>query len=54
VAISVNNEQLAEAPTATIRKHTSPLPPTGPTQLITFGSIGAVITVIGAVLLLAL
>jgi hypothetical protein len=32
----------------------NPLPPTGPADLIKIGSVGAVITLIGAVLLFAL
>lgn len=49
------------APTATptptpipVIAQVSPLPPTGPTNLVQVGSIGAVITLIGAVLLFAL
>jgi len=52
VAISVNNGTQA-APTV-IAEQPSPLPPTGPSQLITIGSIGAVIAIIGVVLLFAL
>jgi len=53
ITISVNNGEIAIAsPTATL----TPLQneQTGPRDLITIGSIGAVITVIGAILLLAL
>jgi hypothetical protein len=56
VAINVNNGALAEAPTATPTVTSTPLEQvqSGPKELITFGSIGAIITVIGVVLLLAL
>jgi hypothetical protein len=58
VAINVNNGVIAAAPTETptpiVTEAPSPLPPTGPSQLVTFGSIGAIIAVIGAILLLAL
>jgi hypothetical protein len=54
VGISVSSTVIAAAPTTVITEGPSPLPPTGPSQLITIGSIGAVITVIGAILLLAL
>ncbi len=58
VAINVNGTIIAAAPTETptpiVTEAPSPLPPTGPSQLVTFGSIGAIIAVIGAILLLAL
>lgn len=60
VAITVNNGVIAAAPTPTetpaaIATETPiPLPPTGPSQLITIGSIGAIITIIGVILLFAL
>lgn len=55
VVITVNNGTvIAAAPTTIITEGPSPLPPTGPSQLVTVGSIGAIITVIGAILLLAL
>jgi hypothetical protein len=54
VGISVSSTVIAAAPTTVITEGPSSLPPTGPSQLITIGSIGAVITVIGAILLFAL
>ena len=54
VGISVSSPVIAAVPTTVITEGPSPLPPTGPSQFITIGSIGAVITVIGAILLLAL
>jgi hypothetical protein len=41
-------------PLVTLAAQPSPLPPTGPADLIKVGSIGAILTVIGAILLFAL
>ena len=53
IAITVND---VASPTATtvIAQNPSPLPPTGPTGILTIGAIGVILTFIGAVLLLAL
>lgn len=59
VAINVNNgttiaEVPTETPTPIVTETPAPLPPTGPSQLVTIGSIGAIITIIGVILLFAL
>jgi hypothetical protein len=65
VSITAGAATVASAPTATpiptatptpaqVIAQVSPLPPTGPADIIKIGSIGAVITLIGAVLLFAL
>ena len=60
VAISVNNGQIATTQNTTTTSNTTvtqtptSLSPTGPSQLVTVGSIGAILTIIGAVLFLAL
>lgn len=46
------SSQIAQNPTPI--PSPAPLPPTGPTQIVTVGTIGAVITIIGAVLLFSL
>ncbi len=60
LAISVSSTIASSGTTTTNVSNTvvtetpAPLAPTGPSQLVTVGSIGAILTVIGAVLLLAL
>jgi len=54
---TTNTTTVVAAPTATptpVITQVNPLPPTGPADLIKIGSVGAVITLIGAVLLFAL
>jgi hypothetical protein len=54
VAITVGGVTAAPTATPTEIAQVSPLPPTGPADLVKVGSIGAIITLIGAVLLFAL
>ena len=53
IVITVNDEASPSATTA-IAQNPSPLPPTGPSGIVTIGAIGVILTFIGALLLLAL
>jgi hypothetical protein len=57
ITVGSQNTTIVAAPTATptpIIAQVSPLPPTGPADLVKVGSIGAIIILIGAILLFAL